>query len=86
VFKVGFFSNRFLLGGILVELVMINTLIYVQPFQTIFEHGPLPLRYWLFLLMYPPIMFLAEEARKAIMRRIEARRPTRQPKLAARLV
>jgi hypothetical protein len=36
--------------------------------------------------MYPPIMFLAEEARKAIMRRIEARRPTRQPKLAARLV
>ena len=77
VFKVGLFSNRFLLAGILVELIMIGTLIYVQPFQTIFEHGPLPLRYWLFLFTYPPIMFLAEEARKAIMRRIEASRPIR---------
>ena len=84
VFKVGFFSNRFLLVGILVELIMINTLIYVQPFRTIFEHGPLPLQYWLFLLLYPPIMFLAEEARKAVMRRIEVRRAARQPTWASR--
>jgi Ca2+-transporting ATPase len=74
VFKIGFFSNRFLLVGFLVELTLISILIYVEPFQTIFEHGPLPLQYWGFLFLYAPVMFLAEEARKAVMRRIEARR------------
>ena len=85
VFKVGFLSNRFLLVGFLVELTLINTLIYVQPFQTIFEHGPLPPRYWAFLFAYAPIMFLAEEARKAVMRKIEARRPASQVKPGGRL-
>jgi len=80
VFKIGLFSNRFLLIGFLVELTLISTLIYVQPFQTIFEHGPLPLRYWAFLFLYAPAMFLAEEARKAVMRQIEARRFVGQPK------
>jgi magnesium-transporting ATPase (P-type) len=73
VFKIGLFSNRFLLVGFLVELTLISILIYVQPFQTIFEHGPLPLPYWAFLFLYAPVMFLAEEARKAVMRRIETR-------------
>jgi Ca2+-transporting ATPase len=84
VFKIGFFSNRFLLVGFLVELTLISILIYVQPFQTIFEHGPLPLQYWGFLFLYAPVMFLAEEARKAVMRRIEVRRSARQPKWASR--
>jgi len=84
VFKIGLFSNRFLLVGFLVELTLISTLIYVQPFQTIFEHGPLPLPYWAFLFLYAPVMFLAEEARKAVMRQIEARRLARRPKLVAR--
>jgi Ca2+-transporting ATPase len=74
VFKIGFFSNRFLFVGFLVELTLISILIYTQPFQTIFEHGPLPLQFWGFLFLYAPVMFLAEEARKAVMRRIEARR------------
>ena len=88
VFKIGFFSNRFLLLGFLVELVLINTLIYVQPFQTVFEHGPLPLKYWGLLALYAPVMFLAEEGRKWLMRRIEARRaksaPLARPVMAAR--
>ncbi len=74
VFKIGFFSNRFLLLGFLVELTLISILIYVQPFQAILEHGPLPLPYWGFLFLYAPVMFLAEEGRKAVMRGIEARR------------
>ena len=69
VFKAGFFSNRFLLVGILVELILINVLIYVPPFQSIFEHGPLPLKFWAFLFLYPPIIFMAEEGRKAFLRR-----------------
>ncbi len=86
VFKVGFFSNRFLLFGFLVELTLISILIYAQPFQSIFEHGPLPLRYWGFLLLYAPVMFLAEEARKGVMRRIDAHRAARRSKLVVRAV
>ncbi|MGE5553365.1 MAG: cation-translocating P-type ATPase [Betaproteobacteria bacterium] len=74
VFKIGLFSNRFLLVGILLELAIINLLVYVQPFQGIFEHGPLPLPYWGVLALYAPAMFLAEEGRKAIERRCENRK------------
>jgi P-type Ca2+ transporter type 2C len=68
VFKIGILRNRFLLLGIGIELALITVLIYVQPFQTIFEHGPLPLPYWAFIAAYAPLMFLAEEARKAVVR------------------
>jgi magnesium-transporting ATPase (P-type) len=81
VFKAGFFSNRFLLLGFAFELALIACMIYLPPFQALFEEGPLPLRYWPVLFLYPPVMFLAEEGRKAIVRRFEARRAAR---LAAR--
>jgi potassium/sodium efflux P-type ATPase len=68
VFKIGFFSNKFLLVGIAVEVTLILTLIYVPPFQQFFEHGPLPPQYWLFILAFAPLIFLLEEARKAVVR------------------
>ncbi|HEY6008433.1 MAG TPA: cation-transporting P-type ATPase [Geobacteraceae bacterium] len=77
VFSVGFWSNRFLLFGFLVELTLVGILIYLPPFQSIFELGPLPLTYWLFLFIYPPVMFLAEEGRKAFLRRRDQKRGER---------
>ena len=68
VFTIGFFSNRLLLIGIIVELAVVNILIYVQPFREIFELSPFPLHFWLLLLLYPPVIFLLEEARKAVWR------------------
>ncbi len=69
VFAVGFWNNRLLLLGFLVELALVGILIYLPPFQSIFELGPLPLKYWGFLLIFSPVMFLAEEGRKAFLRR-----------------
>ncbi len=86
VFKAGFFSNRFLLVGFLVELGVISVLIYMMPFQRMFEHGALPLKYWGFLFLYAPVMFLAEEGRKAIVRRLERSRVARRSQLEAHLV
>jgi Ca2+-transporting ATPase len=74
VFRIGLFSNRFLLIGFLVELVLVGILIYIPPFRGIFELAPLPLHFWVFILVFPPIMFSAEEGRKAVMRRWERRR------------
>ncbi len=51
-----------------------------------FEHGPLPLKYWGFLFLYPPVMFFAEEGRKAIMRRRERRRAGGKARLEGSLV
>lgn len=80
VFKIGFFSNHYLIWGILAELCMINILIYVQPFQSIFQHGPLALTDWLFLLCLIPLLFVADEIRKFILRRMTPRtEPNRAP-------
>ncbi len=70
VFKIGLFSNRYLMWGIAAELVIINILIYVQPFQRVFQHGPLGLLDWAFLLALIPLLFVADEIRKVVVRRI----------------
>ncbi len=66
-------SNRFLLVGIVVEIILINVLVYVQPFQSVFELGNLNPLWWLFIIGYAPILFLLEEGRKAIVRRQQRR-------------
>jgi magnesium-transporting ATPase (P-type) len=74
VFTIGLFSNRFLVIGILIELILVNILIYVPALREIFELAPLPVHFWVFLFTYPPVMYFAEEGRKAFMRRWERRR------------
>ena len=74
VFSIGFFSNRFLLLGIAFELILCSALVYLPPLQAIFEVGPLPLRFWALVLVFPLLMLLAEEGRKAWLRRRESRR------------
>jgi len=81
VFKAGFFSNRFLLFGFAFELALFAVMIYLPPFQSLFEEHPFPPLYWLVLFLYPPVMFLAEEGRKAIMRRLERSRAARRSQL-----
>jgi magnesium-transporting ATPase (P-type) len=68
VFKIGLFSNRFLLIGILFELLLVNVLMYVRPLRELFELAPLPVHFWALLSVFPPAMFFAEEFRKAVVR------------------
>jgi Ca2+-transporting ATPase len=68
-------SNRFLLLGIVAEITLINILVYVQPFQTVFEEGPISPLWWLFIIWYAPVLFLLEEGRKAVVRWQDRRRP-----------
>ncbi|MBI3753960.1 MAG: cation-transporting P-type ATPase [Deltaproteobacteria bacterium] len=69
VFSVGFFRNRLVLFGILVEIALILFLTYTSFMQKIFGLAPLGLREWGFLLLFPVIMLLLEEGRKLVMRR-----------------
>jgi magnesium-transporting ATPase (P-type) len=69
VFAVGLFSNRFLLAGIAFEIGLVALLAYSPGLSAAFHMAPLDLYHWLFLLLWPPVVFFAEEARKAAFRR-----------------
>jgi Ca2+-transporting ATPase len=75
VFKVGLFSNRFLLIGIVSEIMIFLALSYTPCLQRLFGTAPLEGRDLLFLLIFPPLLLLADELRKAWGRRRDRRMP-----------
>jgi len=69
VFAAGIFGNRLLLVGVALEVAMVAVLAYTPGLQEVFHMGPLGPWNWLFLLLWPPVVLGAEEARKAVVRR-----------------
>lgn len=69
----GWFSNRYLLLGVLVELVGIWSIVNFDFLAVQFEHVRIPYRYWLGLAFFPLILYSMEWIRKQIVRRLEAR-------------
>ncbi|HET9323049.1 MAG TPA: cation-transporting P-type ATPase [Gaiellaceae bacterium] len=69
VFSIGLLSNRLLLAGIAFELALAAALIYVPGLNAAFHQGPIGFWHWVFLAFWPPIVFGADEARKAFLRR-----------------
>jgi len=68
-FSIGLMSNRFLLVGIAVELALAVALVYVPGLNRAFHQAPIPWWWWLALIVWAPVVFFAEEARKALVRR-----------------
>jgi magnesium-transporting ATPase (P-type) len=73
LFKVGLFTNRFLLIGEAVGIGIMCAISYVPFLQDIFKTAPLTLTDWGFLVLAAVTLFFAEEARKWVMRRRDAR-------------
>ncbi len=69
VFKIGLFSNKRVNLGIVVEIILIFLLVYLPPLQKVFHTAPLGIADWLILCIWPPIVLLVEEIRKAFLRR-----------------
>jgi potassium/sodium efflux P-type ATPase len=69
VFKVGIFTNKQVNIGIIFEIIVIVTLVYLPPLQSVFHTTGLDIKDWLLLLIWPPMVLFAEEGRKAILRR-----------------
>ncbi|MDD1742942.1 MAG: HAD-IC family P-type ATPase [Methanotrichaceae archaeon] len=64
------FSNRLIWAGIASELAILICIIYVPLFQQIFKTSSLPLiPNWIFLFALMPSLLLADEIRKALIRR-----------------
>ena len=66
VFRLGFFSNPFILWGIAVELILLALIIYTPLGQLIFGTGPLPAWVWPPMILGAVGLLLAEEVRKLV--------------------
>jgi magnesium-transporting ATPase (P-type) len=73
IFRIGLFTNRLVLWGIVVELTLLGILIYTPFLQPIFNTAPIGLREWAYLFAWTPVIFLLDELRKAILRRREGK-------------
>ena len=69
IFKVGIFSNKQINIGIIIKLILIVALVYLPPLQAIFHTASFKWSDWLLLSVWPFLILLIEEARKAIMRK-----------------
>jgi magnesium-transporting ATPase (P-type) len=71
IFKIGFFTNKIILLGIVVELVLLCLLIYTPFLHVYFNTAPLGWREWAFLAIWAPLLFLADAQRKKFLRKRE---------------
>jgi P-type Ca2+ transporter type 2C len=71
VLKIGFLRNRLVLIGIAAELILISVIVYFPLTQKIFNTYSLTFVDWTFLFTFTPLIFLAEEGRKYILRLIK---------------
>jgi Ca2+-transporting ATPase len=69
IFKTSLAKNKWIVWGIIAQLSILAVLVYVPPLQPVFGTTALGWMDWLFLLGLAVIVILAEEARKAVVRR-----------------
>jgi sodium/potassium-transporting ATPase subunit alpha len=74
VFSIGFLTNRLIFVGIAFELVLQAFIVYHPWGNRIFSTYPISITTWLVLLPFAFVLFFAEEARKAVRRRLQPRR------------
>ncbi len=71
VFQVGLLSNRWVLWGIVFELALTVALLYFPPLADFFGMYPLRLEDWALVILFGPLVLLADEARKWYVRHSE---------------
>jgi magnesium-transporting ATPase (P-type) len=68
-FRAGWCGNRLLWAGVATEIALLLLIVYIPALQGVFGTAAIPSSGWLFLLPLAPALFLADEARKALLRR-----------------
>jgi magnesium-transporting ATPase (P-type) len=69
----GWFKNHYLLFGVGMEIIIVWALVYFEQLRTLFEQTPLPIPYWIGLILFPFILYNLERIRKGIVRWLEGR-------------
>jgi magnesium-transporting ATPase (P-type) len=76
ILRVGFFSNRLVWVGITSELAIIALIVYVPFLQRLIGTGSFPPGDWLWLIPLVPLLLIADEFRKWLVRWRERRSPS----------
>jgi magnesium-transporting ATPase (P-type) len=66
VHHLGWFSNIFLMAGIVFEILLALALIYVRPLAALFGHVQLPSAAWLGLATFGPVLYILDRLRKSV--------------------
>lgn len=69
IFKKGIFSNKNVVKGIIFEILLITALIYVPFMNKIFQTAPISGIDWIYLVLCPVPIVLADEIRKFFVRK-----------------
>ena len=69
MFAIGPFTNRLLVGAVIIEGIALLGFIYIPPLARALGGAPLSLAQWALVAVTPFLLIGAEEARKAIARR-----------------
>jgi len=72
-FRAGMFANPLIWVGIAAELITVSAIIYIPQLQWAFGTAAFPLSNWIFLFAWTPSLLLADELRKAWLRKRTAR-------------
>jgi magnesium-transporting ATPase (P-type) len=83
VFRMRWGRNRLVWVGIATELALLGLLLYVPVLQRLFDTAPLPLPNWLVLCAWTPLLLIADEGRKALVRHRAHERLHRQVRASA---
>lgn len=74
LFKVGLFSNKRILYGIVFEIILLCVLAYVPACHNLFNTAPLDWMDWIYLVLIPIPVVALEELRKYFVRKKDAKR------------
>jgi magnesium-transporting ATPase (P-type) len=73
VHHLGFFSNRYLWGGLIGMVLIALALVFIPFLAKPFHMAPPPPQFWLMFIVFPPVVFGIDWVRKLIRRRWERR-------------
>ncbi len=73
VFKLGFFTNRWLLASILVAALLQLSVVYIPFLQTAFRTVPIGFKEWGVIILVGAGLFAIEETRKALLPKLFSR-------------
>ncbi len=74
LFKIGFFSNRYLIAGFIISFVLNISIAYAPFFQELFQIMPLPLNDWIIVLLVSSSVLIIEEIRKLFVPKLFTRK------------
>ena len=68
-FGIGIARNKWLMGGVVAEFLLLVALVHLPVVNAAFSMTPISPMFWIALYAFAPVIFLCEEARKAVLRR-----------------